>query len=96
MPVTIGMNGEGFYDQHSSPQKAANELVLPWLEDTIGRMDLPDVTPIVAVDHGCSEGRNSIAAMQRIAGALRGRTSRPIQVVHSDLPTNNFNQLFTN
>ena len=60
-------------------------------------MKWPDApAPIVVVDYGCSEGRNSIAAMQRIASALREQTSRPIQVVHSDLPTNDFNQLFVN
>jgi gibberellin A4 carboxyl methyltransferase len=32
--------------------------------------------------------------MQRIVTALRNRMPRPIQIFHSDLPTNNFNQLF--
>jgi hypothetical protein len=96
MPVTTGMKGEGFYDQHSAPQWAAIASVLPWLEDAIDRTDLPDAMPIVVVDYGCSEGRNSIAAMRRVVDALRRRTPRPIPVVHSDLPTNNFNQLFVN
>jgi gibberellin A4 carboxyl methyltransferase len=97
MPVTSGMKGDGFYDRHSSPQFAAIAAVLPWLEHAVGRMDLSRAaTPIVVVDYGCSEGRNSIAAMQEIVAALRRRTPRPIQIVHSDLPTNNFNQLFLN
>ncbi len=97
MPVTTGMKGEGFYDQHSSPQYAAISSVLPWLGDAIGRMDLSRAhAPVVVVDYACSEGRNSIAAMREIVTALRKRTARPIQTVHSDLPTNNFNQLFLN
>ncbi len=97
MPVTTGMKGEGFYDQHSSPQFAAISTVLPWLEAAVGEMIWPDSpSPIVVVDYACSEGRNSIAAMQQIANAIREQTSRPIQVVHSDLHTNNFNQLFIN
>jgi gibberellin A4 carboxyl methyltransferase len=95
MPVTHGMKGDGFYDRNSSPQMAAVAAVLPWLEDAVAQMDLADSpAPVVVIDYGCSEGRNSIAAMQRITGALRARTPRPIQTIHSDLPTNNFNQLF--
>jgi hypothetical protein len=97
MPVTTGMKGDGFYDRNSSPQMAAMAAVLPWIEQAIGKMDLPDVaTPVVVVDFACSEGRNSIAGAQRIAAALRQRTTRAIQTVHSDLPTNNFNQVFLN
>ncbi|MEO1089874.1 MAG: hypothetical protein AAFX81_04525 [Pseudomonadota bacterium] len=40
--VTTGMLGEGFYDRHSAPQWAAIEAVLPWLEDAIATMDLPE------------------------------------------------------
>jgi hypothetical protein len=91
------MKGEGFYDRHSSPQWSAIAAVLPWLEEAVGTMDLrDDPWPIVIVDQGCSEGRNSIAAAQRIVTALRQKTTRPIQTVHNDLPTNNFNQLFVN
>jgi hypothetical protein len=96
VPVTTGMRGAGYYNQNSAPQWAAIEAVLPWLEDEVGRMALPDVAPIVIVDYGSSEGRNSIAAMRRLVDALRARTPQPIQVVHSDLPTNDFNQLFVN
>jgi gibberellin A4 carboxyl methyltransferase len=97
MAVTTGMKGEGYYDQHSSPQWAAISAVLPWVEDAVSRIGFSDEpAPIVAADFGCSEGQNSIAAMRRIVAALRARTPRPILTVHSDLPTNNFNQLFIN
>ncbi len=97
MPVTSGMKGDGFYDRNSSPQMAAVAAVLPWLEDAVAQMDLSGSSaPVMVVDYGCSEGRNSLAAMRRIIAALRARTPRPIQVIHSDLPTNNFNQLFVN
>jgi gibberellin A4 carboxyl methyltransferase len=91
------MKGDGFYDQNSAPQMASVAAVLPWLEDAVVQMDLSDsMYPVVVVDYGCSEGRNSIAAMQPIIAAIRARTSRPIQTIHGDLPTNNFNQLFVN
>jgi len=89
MPVTSGMKGDGFYDRNSSPQMAAVAAVLPWLEDAVAEMELSDSpSPVVVVDFGCSEGRNSIAAIRRIIAALRARTPRPIQTIHSDLPTN--------
>jgi len=97
VPVTTGMKGEGFYDDHSAPQMATIAAVLPWLEEAVGQMDLAaHGGPVVVADFGCSEGRNSIAAAGRIIAALRVRDRRPIQTVHSDLPTNNFNQLFAN
>src|SRR5262245_61986979 len=97
MPATSGMKGEGFYDQHSSPQMAAIEAVLPWLEDAVVRSDWESTqSPIVVADFGCSEGRNSIAAMRRVVKALRARRQRPIQTIYSDLYSNNFNQLFLN
>jgi len=97
MPITTGMKGEGFYDRYSSPQGAAVAAVLPWLEEAIQQMRIQESqAPVVVVDYGCSEGRNSIMAMHRIVPALRGKTQRPIQTVHSDLSTNNFNQVFAN
>ncbi len=97
MLVTTGMKGGGFYDDHSAPQMATIAAVLPWLDESIAQMELPQPGwPIVVADFGCSEGRNSIAAAGRIIAALRARDRRPIQTVHSDLPTNNFNQLFAN
>src|SRR5262245_43828336 len=95
--VTTGMKGDGFYDRHSSPQWAAISAVLPWIEEAVGRADLADgQAPIVLVDYGCSEGRNSIEALRKLVDAVWKKTTRPIQTVHSDLPTNNFNQLFVN
>lgn len=97
MPVTTGMKGEGFYDEHSAPQLAAIAAVLPWLEDALGTMEWADREgPIVLADFGCSEGRNSIVAAKRLLAVIRARTTRPVQTVHCDLPTNNFNQLFAN
>ncbi len=95
MPVTSGMKGDGFYDRHSSPQWGCIEALLPWLKTAISQLDLRDSdAPVVLIDYACSEGRNSIAMVEQIIPALRAKTSRPIQTFHSDLPTNDFNQLF--
>jgi gibberellin A4 carboxyl methyltransferase len=97
MAVTTGMLGRGFYDRHSAPQWAAIDYVLPWLEDALPSMHLPLAPDTIALaDFGCSEGKNSIAAMQRILPVLRKRTARPLATIHSDLETNDFSTLFTN
>jgi len=89
------MVGQGFYNRHSAPQWAAIEHVLPWLEIALESMELP-VAPnaISLTDFGCSEGKNSIAVMQRLLPVLRRRTHQPLLTIHSDLPTNDFSELF--
>lgn len=97
MPVTPGMKGEGFYDQHSSPQMASIEAVLGWLEQAAADLPLPaENRPLVLLDLGSSEGKNAIGLMRRLTSALRHFTRQPILTVYNDLPSNNFNQLFRN
>jgi gibberellin A4 carboxyl methyltransferase len=97
VPAKTAMMGEGFYDANSGPQRAVIVALLPWLEEAVLQMDLlANGGPIVVADFGCSEGRNSIAATRPVVAALRARDSRAIQTIHSDLPVNNFNQLFAN
>ena len=75
------MRGDGYYDNHSSPQMATIEAVLPWLEEAVKRMDLTTVgTPLVVADFGCSEGRNAITAAGKIIAAFRARYG----AAHSD------------
>lgn len=94
MAVTTGMVGHGFYDQHSAPQWAAIEAVLPWLEDAIRALDPAEGSPAVGIaDFGCSEGRNSVRVMQRLVPAVRARTRDPILTIHSDLPSNDYTGL---
>jgi SAM dependent carboxyl methyltransferase len=95
MAVTTGMVGHGFYNRNSAPQMAAIDCVLPWLDDAVGGMVLAeDPQTIGLADFGCSEGRNSIAVMRRPVASLQRRTSRPFLTIHSDLPTNDFSELF--
>lgn len=93
--VTSGMVGHGYYNRHSAPQRAAIDYVLPWLDAAVEALPLADVPATIGLaDFGCSEGRNSIAVVQRLVTAVRRRCARPIQTVHSDLPTNDYSELF--
>lgn len=96
MPTLTGMKLGGFYDRNSAQQHGTMQAVIGWLTEAIGTMMLPDeAQPIVAADFGCSEGRNSIITMGYVLEALRNRRrEQPVCVIHCDLPSNNFNQLF--
>ncbi len=98
MPVTTGMKGSGFYDQHSTAQLAAIRLVLDWIEGAIAALPWPAASePIAVLDLGSSEGRNALVVMKAVVESVRRRQAdRLVETLYSDLPSNNFNQLFAN
>ena len=98
MPVTTGMKGAGYYDQHSTAQLASIRLVLDWIDSAIAALSLPPASqPFAVLDLGSSEGRNALILLDRVAEAVRRRQpQRLVQTIYSDLPSNNFNRLFTN
>jgi hypothetical protein len=50
---------------------------------------------LVIVDYGSSQGRNSMAPMRMAIEELRCRTGTEApEVIHTDLPTNDFSSLF--
>jgi len=92
------MKGGGYYDANSNEQRAALDVFLPWLEQAVAEMPEPPEprTAWSLMDIGSSEGGNAIYAMNRIVAALRKKSQLPVRVFFDDLPTNDFNQLFTN
>jgi gibberellin A4 carboxyl methyltransferase len=98
MPATTGMKGSGFYDRHSTAQQASIRLVLDWIAGSLAGLVLPpEDRSITVLDLGSSEGRNALTAMTTVVEALRRRRAdQPIQLLFSDLASNNFNRLFAN
>lgn len=98
MPTTTGMKGSGFYDQHSTAQLASIKLVADWIAIAVADMTLPPHDqPITVLDLGSAEGRNAVFAMDAVIEALRKRRQdQSIQIIYSDLASNNFNGLFNN
>jgi hypothetical protein len=92
------MVGAGFYDRHSTAQRASIELMRDWLAGAVADLVLPPAEqPITVLDLGSSEGRNAVVAMAAVVDALRQRRpEQPIQLIYSDLASNNFNGLFRN
>jgi hypothetical protein len=91
------MESAGFYNRNSARQAVGAALALPIFEAAARSVVLDDGdAPVVIADYGVSQGRNSLAPVRVACRILRARigASRPIGVVHSDLPTNDFSTLF--
>jgi cyclopropane-fatty-acyl-phospholipid synthase len=91
------MQGGGFYNRHSSHQAANLTSALPLLEQAARTVSLEGPGSLVIADYGSSQGRNSMRPMSAAIEALRARagSDRPIEVIHTDLPSNDFASLFT-
>ncbi|HEV7323038.1 MAG TPA: SAM-dependent methyltransferase [Ensifer sp.] len=87
------MKGDGFYNRHSAMQTTGIAALLP-LWEAACRTVVVGEGPMTIVDYGCSQGRNSMIPMRVAIEALRLRSGVPIEVVHTDLPSNDFSALF--
>lgn len=98
-PTRIGtqsvMKGHGYYSEHSAVQHGAASVAYPLLEAAAGEVPIPRAGPLTIGDFGCAGGRNEMEPLRRALAVLRRRSATtPIDVVHSDLPTNDFTSLF--
>jgi hypothetical protein len=93
----MGMKGAGYYDRHSGPQLSSIQALQDWVDDAVADLPLPPAAqPVTVLDLGSSEGRNAIHLMANAVEGLRRRTGQPVQMIYSDLASNDFNQLFAN
>lgn len=89
------MAGDGLYNRHSGLQQANVQTALPLFEAAARDIGGAPSGPLVIVDYGASQGRNSMGPMASAIDALRIRhADRPIQIIHTDLPSNDFTSLF--
>ncbi len=95
--ANTAMEGDGFYNRNSNLQAAGIELALPFLIEAARTIPADGQTPLVVADYGSSQGRNSMRPMRQVIETLRSRigADRAIEVVHTDLPSNDFASLFT-
>jgi hypothetical protein len=94
-PTVAAMEGGGFYNRNSAMQAAGIARVLPMWGKIASTVPVGD-EPIVIADYGSSQGRNSMAPMRIAIAALRAASEpgRTVQVIHTDLPSNDFASLF--
>ena len=91
------MEGHGAYNRKSRVQASGLAPAVAWLEEAADAVPIPpNGKPIVVADYGASEGRNSILPIGAAVARLRSRMgpTRSIEVVHTDLPDNDFSALF--
>jgi hypothetical protein len=90
------MRGKGFYNENSRVQQTASAFALPLLAEAADTAPLPaGREPFVVADYGSSQGRNSLLPMRTVVERIRRRDADvPIEVVHNDLPDNDFSELF--
>src|SRR5262245_52756301 len=97
LQATAAMEGGGAYNRSSTVQAAGLAPAVPWLTEAARLVPLgPPEVPLIVADYGSSQGRNSLVPLGAAIGVLRERAGadRPISVVHTDLPGNDFSALF--
>jgi hypothetical protein len=98
----VGMTGDhaameagGFYNRNSAPQAAGIALLSPIWATACERVELGDGS-VRILDLASSQGRNSMAPMAMAIETVRRRAgmNRAIEIIHTDLPSNDFTALF--
>jgi cyclopropane-fatty-acyl-phospholipid synthase len=91
------MKGEGFYDSHSEYQRRVIEAGDALITYAAGALEPGPEGPITIVDYGSGTGATSVRAVETAIEQVRKRyPDRPLQVIHNDVPGNDFTQLFRN
>jgi hypothetical protein len=96
MTTTKGMASG--YDEHSEYQRAVAATGAALIEECVEATGpLPDGATFVIADFGASTGKSSIASVRTAVDTVRAASpTRPVAVLHNDVPTNDWNTLFAN
>ena len=94
----ISMKGGGYYSKATIGAKDVIDGGTPMIMEALSTMDIPDIaTPFTMADSGCADGGTSVTMVGTVLKEVRRRApNRPIQMVYTDLPRNDFSQVFRN
>jgi hypothetical protein len=94
----MSMKGGGYYSKATIGAKHTIDRATHLILDAIQRMDpADDGTPFTMSDMGCADGGTSVTMVGTVLKEVRRRApSRPLQMVYTDLPRNDFSQVFQN
>ena len=94
--VNVAMRGGGYYSIANKSAKDVIDSATPLVLDAIHRMPDTDPShPFTLTDMGCADGGTSLDMMRQVVAAVRARwPRRPITVVYTDTPRNDYNSLF--
>ena len=92
----IRMKGSGYYSLATTGAKIVIDNATPLVLGALDTMDIPDNGKIFAMaDMGCADGGTSIDMIGKALRHVRERApSRPLTMTYTDLPRNDFSQLF--
>jgi len=92
----MAMKGAGYYSRATIGAKTVMDNAAGLILDALERRPPADDGSVFTMtDMGCADGGTSIDMVGRVLGDVRSRCpSRPIQMTYTDLPRNDFSQLF--
>ena len=94
----MAMKGAGYYSRATIGAKHVMDNAAELVLDAIARMDPADDGSVFRVtDMGAADGGTSLDMWRRVLADIRTRVpSRPIEIIYTDLPRNDFSQTFQN
>jgi hypothetical protein len=95
-PKLSAMEGAGFYNRHSAMQAVGVSRALSLWAGACQSVQVGE-EPLVIVDYASSQGRNSMSSVRTAIETIRSRcgVEKLVEVIHTDLPSNDFSSLFT-
>lgn len=92
----MAMKGAGYYSAATIGAKHVMDNAAGLILDAIERKPpADDGTEFTMTDMGCADGGTSIDMVGRVLSAVRAHApSRPLRMIYTDLPRNDFSQLF--
>jgi hypothetical protein len=92
----MAMKGSGYYSKATTGARNAINGAAHLVLDAVGRMDIANApVPFRAADFGAADGGTSVDLWRGVLGHVRQRApKRPIEMYYTDLPRNDFAQLF--
>ena len=96
--ATVAMKGGGYYSERTRGAKDVIDRATPMLLEAAAAIPEPPAgQPLQIADFGCADGGTSKAAIRATIEALRARfPGRQVLVTYTDLPSNDYAQLFKN
>lgn len=92
----MAMKGAGYYSKATTGARDAINAIAPRVLEAVGRMPITDDgTTFRAADIGSADGGTSVEMWGQVLSGIRAKLpTRPIEIVYTDLPRNDFSQLF--
>jgi len=89
----LSMRGAGYYSQRTAGAKNAIDSIKPLIDNALAQ--LPDTHALRFADFGAADGGTSAEMWHHVIDNLRRNgDNRQIEIIYTDLPSNDFSTLF--